>query len=143
MSGDTGQKVGVIMENTQIEYEFANIILAKYFQKDYPDYCVTGNITYEKRIGEDAWGFDYDYYIFSGGIIISKEETILGKSVILMESRLLSHEKIEKTLVKAIQDELDNDQYEITNVYPTKKYIGVSIKIKEKKLVKKVNNYEN
>lgn len=131
------------MDDANVNYEFASKALASYYQEKYPDYCVTAKVSKQIRTSTDAWGWDDEYHVFSGEVIISKNEVIFDKTITLKETKYLDHEDVKKTLIKALQEKLGNDQYEIVSVYPTNKYVGINIIIKEKKLVKKVNNYEN
>ena len=125
------------MENTYVDYEFANKIITKYYQEKYPDYNISTELTYEKRIKEDAWGWDNEYYIFWGKLFISKEEVVFGKKISVKEERYLDDDEVEKILIESFQKELDSETYIIKSVHPTKENVGIEINIKEKKIIKK------
>ncbi len=124
------------MEETKVSYKFATDLLIKYYTEKYPGFNISANIYYDKRISEDAWGWDVEYCDFIGKVNIIKEENVLGEKIKLREPILLDDKEVRKILKEAFQSQLDKDVYEVYSVYPTKNYVGVSIVIKEKKLVK-------
>ena len=123
-------------DDTKVSYSFVNELLEKYYKEKYPEYSIKGICQYTETIDEDYIHF----YEFAGEIIISKEATVAGKTIMMIDSIVLSDDEMSKLLKKIFQNELDKKEkgiFTVKEVYPKDKGVYISVNIKNKELIKK------